>query len=353
MRPVRRLIDIAELEASPASRLFAKLTERVVSITDYDAHLQAGTAGIEAVEAIVKLVESKPSLRITKRARYLTPTVTFIVGVSSVSAMSTPYYPGKPPSIVRDAALGAAVGFVMANVPPPMRRWMISMFLLAVAVIYTIQKPPRYEPFGANATSNADYAAILRMEDDFFGLGYQFPWYCIALIVAFWTWGVFGYIRAWRLCTIYRQQRRLEEEQMSFEQAQHDAACFAAERKAAARDTAEAMVNAMQDVVQRQAAPSAPAQASQRRRTTVAPAALPAGPQSPTGPSQRPVAPKPAPPAPMGTSTPKLWVPTYSGAAVRAARPDISRRHPHGRPPAHRPGRAVETSHTDVVVHRR
>ena len=66
VRPVRRSIDLAELEAVASRRLFAKLTERVVSIKAYDAHLNAGTPGIEAVEAIVKLVESKPSLRITK-----------------------------------------------------------------------------------------------------------------------------------------------------------------------------------------------------------------------------------------------------------------------------------------------
>lgn len=66
VRPVRRVIDIAELEQVASRRLFAKLTERVVSIKAYDAHLQAGTAGIEAVEAIVKLTDVKPSLRITK-----------------------------------------------------------------------------------------------------------------------------------------------------------------------------------------------------------------------------------------------------------------------------------------------
>jgi len=66
VRPIRRVIDIAELEAITSRRLFAKLTERVVSIKAYDAHLNAGTVGIEAVEAIVKQVEAKPSLRITK-----------------------------------------------------------------------------------------------------------------------------------------------------------------------------------------------------------------------------------------------------------------------------------------------
>ena len=66
VRPVRRVIDIAELEAVTSRPLFNKLTERVVSIKAYDAHLEAGTRGIEAVEAIVKLSDAKPSLRITK-----------------------------------------------------------------------------------------------------------------------------------------------------------------------------------------------------------------------------------------------------------------------------------------------
>ena len=66
VRPVRRLIDLAQLEAVASKRLFAKLTKRVVDLSAFDAHLQAGTAGIELVEPIVQLVESKPSLRITK-----------------------------------------------------------------------------------------------------------------------------------------------------------------------------------------------------------------------------------------------------------------------------------------------
>jgi hypothetical protein len=66
VRPVRRVIDLAELETIASRRLFAKLTERVVSIKAYDAHLRAGTPGIDAVAEIVREVESKPSLRITK-----------------------------------------------------------------------------------------------------------------------------------------------------------------------------------------------------------------------------------------------------------------------------------------------
>lgn len=66
VRPVRRIIDIVKLEQVASRRLFAKLTERVVSIKAYDAHLAAGTAGIEAVEEIVEERESAPSLRITK-----------------------------------------------------------------------------------------------------------------------------------------------------------------------------------------------------------------------------------------------------------------------------------------------
>jgi hypothetical protein len=66
VRPIRRVIDIAKLEAVTSRRLFAKLTERVVSLKAYDAHLAAGTAGIEAVAEIVDEVPAKPSLRITK-----------------------------------------------------------------------------------------------------------------------------------------------------------------------------------------------------------------------------------------------------------------------------------------------
>jgi len=66
VRPVRRVIDLEKLREIASRRLFAKLTKLVVDIGAYDAHLKAGTAGIEAVEAIVQEVESKPSLRITK-----------------------------------------------------------------------------------------------------------------------------------------------------------------------------------------------------------------------------------------------------------------------------------------------
>jgi hypothetical protein len=66
VRAVRRVIDIAKLEQVTSRRLFAKLTKRVVDIGAYDAHLTAGTTGIEAVAEIVEEVESKPSLRITK-----------------------------------------------------------------------------------------------------------------------------------------------------------------------------------------------------------------------------------------------------------------------------------------------
>jgi hypothetical protein len=66
VRPVRRLIDLAQLEAVASKRLFNKLTKRVVDISAYDANLKAGTTGIEAVAEIVQLAESAPSLRITK-----------------------------------------------------------------------------------------------------------------------------------------------------------------------------------------------------------------------------------------------------------------------------------------------
>ncbi len=66
VRAVRRVIDIAKLEAVASKPLFTKLTKRVVDIGAFDAHLQAGTRGIEAVAEIVEEIETKPSLRITK-----------------------------------------------------------------------------------------------------------------------------------------------------------------------------------------------------------------------------------------------------------------------------------------------
>lgn len=66
VRAKRRVIDIVKLEEVCSRRLFAKLTERVVSLKAFDAHVTAGTAGIEAVQEILVETETKPSLRITK-----------------------------------------------------------------------------------------------------------------------------------------------------------------------------------------------------------------------------------------------------------------------------------------------
>jgi hypothetical protein len=47
-------------------------------------------------------------------------------------------------------------------------------------------------------------------------------------------------------------------------------------------------------------------------------------PESPTGAPQRPTAPKPTPPAPMGSTTPTLWVPTYQGPRKELQRRETS-----------------------------
>jgi hypothetical protein len=47
-------------------------------------------------------------------------------------------------------------------------------------------------------------------------------------------------------------------------------------------------------------------------------------PESPTGAPQRPTEPKPTPPAPMGSTTPTLWIPTYQGPRKELQRRETS-----------------------------
>lgn len=47
-------------------------------------------------------------------------------------------------------------------------------------------------------------------------------------------------------------------------------------------------------------------------------------PESPTGAPQRPTAPPPGPPAPMGSTSPTLWVPTYQGPSRELQRRETS-----------------------------
>ena len=154
------------------------------------------------------------------------------------------------------------VAFVgaLALAPTPMRRWMVSMFLLVVAIIYTVQSPHEYWDHTGQYPDS-----------------YRFPWYCIALIIIFCVWGVFGYIRAWRLChTVYRDQLPLERLRR-----------FTNQRVLIAYD-------------------GTPQQ--------------PQPPQSPTAPSPATYGPPPAP----GSGPAPTWVPTYSGPSKPVQRIEIS-----------------------------
>ena len=185
---------------------------------------------------------------------------------------------GEPHSFWSGAAKGAVFGAILVAVPRPMRRWMLTMLALVLGVIYTIGHARQYVPDGPE--SYDQYEAIMAEQKEFFGTGYQFPWYCVALIIALVFWGTFGYVRAWRLCAQLR----------------------------AAGDT-----------------PVERLKARMSSRVLIAVDGTQRPPQSPTGPSQRPTAPPPAPrprPAPsspyqspMGSTLPALYVPTYSGPA--------------------------------------
>jgi hypothetical protein len=183
---------------------------------------------------------------------------------------------GEPHSFWSGAAKGAVFGAILVAVPRPMRRWMLTMLALVIASIYTVQSPHEWW----TPESGVEYG----YGGNFLGYevpgGYRFPWYCVAIIVALVFWGIFGYVRAWRLC----QQLR------------------------AVGDT-----------------PVERLKARMSSRVLIAVDGTQRPPQRPTGPSQRPTAPPPAPrprPAPsspyqspMGSTLPALYVPTYSGPA--------------------------------------
>jgi hypothetical protein len=107
------------------------------------------------------------------------------------------------------------------------------------------------------------------------------------------------------------QVQQAAAQQQAWEQQQQQAAA-----RQQAQMTGQAMVDAMKQAVRQDAqrASTAPSASSQRRRNVIDVPALPPAPQSPTGPSQRTPA---SPPPPMGSSTPTLWVPTFSGPAVQ------------------------------------
>lgn len=108
-----------------------------------------------------------------------------------------------------------------------------------------------------------------------------------------------------------------------------------AEKQADADRTAEAMVRAMRHAYQEtregsqetrersQEPPQArqePSQARSRHRNVVDVPALPPGPQRPTAAPQAP----PPPTGPVGSGSPTLWVPTYSGPAKPVQRRETS-----------------------------
>ena len=184
---------------------------------------------------------------------------------------------------------GAAFGLTLAVVPRPMRRWMLTMLVLVIAALATLQHTPEVNAWEPGVTA-AEWDAYQNGPDGFMGTGYLIPWYCAALIVAVVVWGIFGYIRALYLCHIYRAQQRA----------------------------------AGQTFTQR-------VRTATNKRVLIAVDGTPRPPQSPTGPSAGTTAPPPpapaappTPPSPMGSTLPKLWVPTYSGPAQPVQRVETS-----------------------------
>jgi hypothetical protein len=158
------------------------------------------------------------------------------------------------------------------------------MMALTFAVIYTVEDAPDYVAFGPDATPNSEYDAVMAEQAEFFGTGYQFPWYCVLLIAAWFFWLTFGYVRAARLNRRY------------FEAGQ---------------------------------APVQRLRSWMSSRVLIAVDGSQRPPQGPTGPSQRPTAPPPpkpapAPASPMGSNLPTLYVPTYSGPAKPVRRIETS-----------------------------
>ncbi len=162
----------------------------------------------------------------------------------------------QPHSFWSGAAKGAVFGAILAGVTRPVRRYMLTMLALTFAIIFTIETPSDYwDGVSTPAPEPGDY---------------RFPWYCIALIITFVVWGIYGGIRAWIL------NRQIY------------------------------------------AAGQAPVQRLKARmsgRAIIAVDTTPRPPQSPTGPSRGPVVDTTATDAPVGSNLPAIWVPTYSGPA--------------------------------------
>ena len=179
---------------------------------------------------------------------------------------------------------GAAFGAVLAFAPRPLRRWMLTTLALGLGVLFTIEHAPYLDPFDPTKSA-AEFAAARKAELAFFGLGYQFPWYCKLLIVAFVVWATYGYVRALRLTRRYYAAGQAPTQRL-------------AQRVRTATN----------------------------KRVLIAVDGTPRAPQGPTEASPAPVAPPPAPaPSPtVGSTLPKLWVPTYSGPAQPVQRVETS-----------------------------
>jgi hypothetical protein len=105
------------------------------------------------------------------------------------------YYIGKQHQhpVLSGLVWGGLFGLILARSHQAVRRWMLTELALMFAIIYTVEDAPNY----LTELSGAEYEAALAKQDDFFGLGYQFPWYCTLLVIAFVFWFFVGGLRAW------------------------------------------------------------------------------------------------------------------------------------------------------------
>lgn len=149
-----------------------------------------------------------------------------------------------------------------------------------------------------------------------------------APLVALVLCGVWLYVLIGGIVKMVRTDRRLRAayvvaaQQMAYEQQVYEQQAHLADQQAQAGMTGQAVVDAMRQAYRetQQEAPRAPYKSTRgRHNTVVVPRALNA-PRGSTGPSQAPS----GPPPPMGSNTPTLWVPTYSGAAKPVQRIETS-----------------------------
>lgn len=104
--------------------------------------------------------------------------------------------PKPRPSVLTSMAWGLFVGIPLGFAHQAVRRWMWVELVLLFGIVYTVQSPTSdYYLDHADGTQGAL-------------LGYRFPWYCTAMIIAFCFWGVVGYTRAWRISSAAKRARR-------------------------------------------------------------------------------------------------------------------------------------------------